>query len=534
MSAGGPAPFTWGLPADARIVALVFQRSEAERSATAVDAIATSIARRRGRTFVLNSEAGPSPLDELAGASERADAGGMAGFLGGQSGLAGIAVRRADCPYVYLPAGQVPEGVVGLLESAALERFVSHVKERGGTLFIAMSDRRRPSPGLLGLLDGYIAVGRVPPEDHGMQCYGHVPFEAGESDELSAAPEAAPEEDAAEPTPEPEAQPEIESPPEPEPRLESEFRPAPAPQPSLEPEPDAAAADLRPTPEPAPGKARGRRRRAPLVAALVIAALAVGNWWAYRNGWFDRAISRVGSMIAARQEVPATPVTPPEDGPATQAAGTPDDTSAGDTPSDDTSSDDIPPDDIPPEDLPQAPDESAVAAAFESAGGRPYSVLLGSFRDPAEAAERVAEIRALHGAVLYVMAPTTIRDVLYQRILAGAVASEAEASALLDQLVAVGVAEEANTWLLRPVRFAYDLGAFADRQEVELRIAQLAALGIPAYSLETALDGMPVFRVYGGAYENEEAAAPMRDLLEAAGETATLIERRGAAAPSAP
>ena len=517
MTARAPAPFTWELPADARIVALVFRRSEAERSATAVDAIATSIARRRGRTLVLNSESGPSPLDELAGASERADSGGMAAFLGGQAGLAGIAVRRADCPYVYLPAGKVPEGVVRLLQSAALERFVSRVKERGDTLFIAMSDRGRPSPGLLGLLDGYIAVGRVPPEDHGMRCYGQVPFESTE-------PEASSESDA---EPEVPAQPEL--------RLKSEPGPEPAAQPADEPETDGAPAD----PRPAPGRARGRRRRAPLVAALVIAALAVGNWWAYRNGWFDRAISRVGSMIAAREEVPATPAAPAEDGSIAQAADAPEDISPEDIPPDDTSPDDIPsddtsPDEISPEDVRQAPDGASVAAAFESAAERPYSVLLGSFRDPAEAAERVAEIRALHGAVLYVMAPTTIRDVRYQRILAGAVASEAEASALLDQLVAAGAAEEANTWLLRPVRFAYDLGVFAERSGMEARIADLASLGIPAYSLETALDGVPVFRVYGGAYENEAAAAPMREALEAAGETATLIARRGGTAPLTP
>ena len=517
MSARAPAPFAWELPGDARIVALVFQRSEAERSATAIDAIATSIARRRRRTLVLNSESGPSPLDELAGASERTDSGGMAGFLGGQSGLAGIAVRRADCPYVYLPAGQVPEGVIGLLESAALERFVSRVKEQGGTLFITMSDRGRPSDGLLDLLDGYVAVGRVPPEDHGMRCYGHVLFESStsdassESEASSAVPEATPAEGATEP-PEPAPPPEPELPAEAEPRLESEPRPEPAARPTPEPGPDAAPAGS----GPATGRARGRRPRAPLVAALVIAALAVGNWWAYRNGWFDRAISRVGSLIGGSEETPAavaTPVTPADDGPATQAANTPADAS------EDTSADDIP--------------SSAVAAAFESAAERPYSVLLGSFVDPGEAAERVAEIRALRGDVLYVMAPTTIREVRYQRILAGAVASEAEAATLMEELASAGVAREANAWLLRPVRFAYDLGVFAERPGMEARIAELASLGIPAYSLETSLDGRPVFRVYGGAYENEAAAAPMRDLLEAADETAALVERRGGA-PSIP
>lgn len=518
MSAGAPAPFAWELPADARVVALVFERSEAERSATAVDAIATSFARRRGRTLVLNSAAGPSPLDELAGALERAEPRGMAEFLAGQSPLARVAVRRADCPYAYLPAGQVPEGVVGLLESPALARFVSRVKEEDGTLFIVMSERGQPSPGLLDLIDGYIAVGGVHLDDHDLRCYGHVPFESGEPSEprdpgepdessVAAAPE--PVEDQAGPRPEP--------------------APAPAREPEPESAPDAAPAD---SPR-APGRARRRRPRGPLVAALAIAALAVGNWWAYRNGWFDNAISRVGSMIAGRDEAPAaapvtTPVeTPAEDGPATEEAGTPTDPPEVAAATD-------PPEGASPDPAPQAPDESAVAAAFESAAERPYSVLLGSFSDPAEAAERVAEIRALHGGVLYFMAPTTIREVRYQRVLAGAVASETEASALMEELVAAGVAEEANGWLLRPVGLAYDLGVFADRAEMEARIAGLASLGIPAYGLETPLDGMPVFRVYGGAYENEEAAAPMRDALNAAGEVATLIARRGGATPSTP
>ena len=519
MSTADPTPFTWELPGDARIVALVFQGSEAERSATVVDAIATSVARRRGRTLVLNSESGPSPLDELAGAPERADSGGMAAFLAGQSGLARVAVRRADCPYVYLPAGQVPEGIVGLLESPALGRFVSRVKEGGGTLFVVTSEHGRPSPDLLGLLDGYIAVGSVPPADRDLRCYGLVPFES------SAAPGPTPVEDAAAPQPEPAP------PPEPEPPSESaEPAPGPALQPALEPGPDAAPA---PAASAASARARGRRSRAALAAALAIAALAVGNWWAYRNGWLDSAISRVGSMIASGEEAPAAAATPPEGGPAEAGSVAEDGPAAGDRPAAaeaDTPTD--PPDVAEPASIPQVPDEAAVAAAFESAAERPYSVLLGSFTSPVDAAERVAEFRALHGGTLYFMAPTTIRGGRYQRILAGAVASETEASALMDELVAAGAAEEANAWLLRPVRFAYDLGVFTDRPLMEARIAELASLGVPVYGLQTTLDGTPVFRVYGGAYEDAEAAAPMSDVLEAAGEGATLIVRRGDAIPS--
>ena len=476
MNTDTAAPFAWELPDSARIVAVVLESSEAARSATVVDAIATSIARRRPQTLLLNPEPGPSPLEELAGGPGTADSGGMAGFLGGRAGLAQVAVQRADCPYAYLPAGQIPEGVAGLLDSAAFERFVSRVKERGGTLFLAVSERSRPAPGLLRLLDGYIALGAASVEGlGGMECYGHVPFESLEPD--AEAPEDAPE-------------------PEPPPL-------------AMPPEPPAAPEPARPIPE----QAGGRRSLArPIAAALVIAALAVGNWWAYRNGWLDSAISRVGSMIAAREEVPATPV---EATPATEAQDTPAE----------------PPEVAEQAPVAQVPEEAAVLDAFESAAERPYSVLVGSFGDPADAAVRVEEIRALHAGARYFIAPTTIRGVLYQRILAGALASEAEASVLMDELVAAGAAEEASAWLLRPVRFAYDLGVFTDRPAMEARIAELVSRGIPAYSLEAALDGMPVFRVYGGAYESEQAAAPMAEMLEAAAEPAALIVRRGGAIP---
>ncbi|WP_420448683.1 SPOR domain-containing protein [Candidatus Palauibacter sp.] len=483
MNAHAAAPFGWELPERACIVAVVFESSEAERSATVVDAIATSIARRRRQTLLLNSEPGPSPLDELAGGPATADSGGMASFLAGRTGLAQVAVQRADCPYAYLPAGQVPEGVAGLLDSAAFERFVSQVKERGGTLFLAVSERSRPAPGLLRLLDGYIALGAASVEDlGGLECYGRVPFE-------SLVPDAEAPEDAPEPEPAPVATP---------------------------PEPPAAPEPAPPIPE----QAGGRRSRArPFAAVLVIAALAAGNWWAYRNGWLDSAISRVGSMIAARDEVPASPV---EATPATEPQDTP--VEAPDTPAE-------LPEVVEQAPVAQVPEEAAVLDAFESASERPYSVLVGSFGDPVDAAARVEEIRALHAGAPYFTAPTTIRGVLYQRILAGALASEAEASVLMDELVAAGAAEEASAWLLRPVRFAYDLGVFADRPAMEARIAELGSRGLPAYSLEAALDGMPVFRVYGGAYESEQAAAPMAEMLEAAGEPAALIVRRGGAIP---
>ena len=476
MSGGGAAPYAWELPDSAQVVALVFAGSDAERSATAIDTIATSIARRRGRTLVVNTDPGPSPLDVLACAEQAADSGGVAAVLGRGARLADIAVQRPDCPYMYLPAGPIPEGVAGLLASAAFARFVASVRERNGTLFLVMSEDGDPAPDLLPLLDGYIAVGTVPGETHGsMLCYGRVSLE----------PDAGAER---EPDTGAEREPDAEDAPEPQPEAEAE-----------------------PVPAPAPARRRRRSGVRVAVALLPAAVLGLGGWWAYGNGWLDAAVSSVGARIAARPEDPPAPATPAEEGAAAEAVDTPAD----------------PPESAAPPPVAPVPDEAAVASAFESAPERPFSVLLASFRDPVDAAARLAEIRALHAGVLYFIAPTTIREVEYHRILAGAAATEADASALMDELAAAGVVEEATGWLLRPVSFAYDLGAFTDRPQMEARVAELASRGIHAYGLETALDGLPVFRVYGGAYESAEAALPMGDILQAAGEPATLIVRRG-------
>lgn len=488
VSHASPAPFPWILPEGSRIVALVGERSAAERNATVVDAIATSIARRRGQTLVVNSDPGPSPLDELAGAFETADAGGMAEFLGGRAGLARVAVQRADCPYIYLPAGQVPEGVAGILESAAFERFVSRVKECDGTLFLVLSERGRPAPGLLRLLDGYIVLGTAPVEGYsGLECYGQVPLQS------AAEPETKPPMDTAESPPQPES----------------------GPEPPVPPPPRSVA-----------GEPRGRRPRARrLVTALfLITALALGGWWAYGNGWLDGTISRFGGMIAARQNDPSTPA----------ASATPEEPEGESLPADGADAAPDPPEVPPPPPRMPVPDEAAVAAAFEAAPERPYSVLVASFRDAADAAERLAEIRALRADVLSFISPTTIREVPYHRILAGAAADESEASALMNELVAAGAAEEASAWLVRPVRLAYDLGAFADRQQADARIDELASAGIPVYSLEAAIDGILVFRVYGGAYESVGAATPMGERLETMGESAALVVRRGDAPASIP
>ncbi|WP_419166897.1 SPOR domain-containing protein [Candidatus Palauibacter sp.] len=502
--------FSWDLPGDARIVALVHESAERERSTTVVDAIATAIGRRREHTLVLSTEPGPNPLDELAGGLESE---GWSAFFAGRARLTEVAVQRPDCPYLYLPAGRDPEEVAELLLDDRFTTFLDRVREREGTLFLVVSERTPLAPDLGSHLDGYVALGDVRRADSAeFAYYGRVRYEAADAgaaspeDETAAVDErSGADEGAAE-------------------------------------EPDREAAPFGPETSPAdPVPPRRRLRARTVVWLLVVAALLLGGWWLYRNPEpVEGLLTRLRSMVGAPDASAPVPesVAVPEPAPletAEEAAEeTAEETTEAAEPEAGAERADTLPDASPgtPPDSPAAFDAASAGLAFDGAAERPFSVLMGSHRDPADAESRIAELRAASPGSLFFAAPTPVDDVLYHRVFAGALGSEAEAAALLDALVRAEASGEANLWQLRPTRLAYDLGLFAERAAAEARIAELSSSGIPAYSLATPLEGRAVFRVYGGAYEDEQAALPMAGILEAAGEAATLVPRRGDETPS--
>ena len=480
--------FSWDLPGDARIVALVHESAERERSTTVVDAIATAIGCRREHTLVLGTEPGPNPLDELAGGLESE---GWSAFFAGRARLTEVAVQRPECPYLYLPAGRDPEEVAELLLDDRFTTFLERVREREGTLFLVVSERTPLAPDLGSHLDGYVALGDVRRADSAeFAYYGRVRYEAADpgaadpEDEASAVAETAVAD-------------------------------------------ETAAVDETSPADPVPPRRRLRARS--VVWLLVVAALLLGGWWMYRNpGPVEGLLTRLRSMVAEPDASAPAPesVAVPEPAPLETAEETEPEAGAERA--------DTVPDASPgtPPDSPAAFDAASAGLAFDGAAERPFSVLMGSLRDPADAESRIAELRAASPGSLFFAAPTPVDDVLYHRVFAGALGSEAEAAALLDALVRAEASGEANPWHLRPTRLAYDLGLFAERAAVEARIAELSSRGIPAYSLATPLEGRAVFRVYGGAYEDEQAALPMAGILEAAGEAATLVPRRGDETPS--
>lgn len=182
--------FAWDVPGDAHIVALVHEAGDAERSATVADAIATSVARRREHTLLLSAEPGPSPLDELLGATSSE---GLPAALEGRARLTDVAIQRVDRPFVYLPGGGDATAMRALLQNDVLANFIDRVRERGGTLFIVLSDETLLLEGLGSLLDGYVALGEVSlPDPDGLTQFGRVRFENGERRDEAPAESPAP------------------------------------------------------------------------------------------------------------------------------------------------------------------------------------------------------------------------------------------------------------------------------------------------------------------------------------------------------
>jgi septal ring-binding cell division protein DamX len=517
--------FAWDVPGDAHVVALVHEADEAERSATVADAIATSVARRREHTLLLSAEAGPSPLDELLGASASK---GLPAALEGRARLTDVAVQRVDRPFVYLPGGEDATAMTALLQDQVLTSFVERVRERGGTLFIVLSDETLRLDPLRALIDGYVALGEVdlPEAAADLVQFGRVRFDNG--DELTSQdangggprvadvpglpplPEAeAPAPEAPEPelsAPEPTfaieaegvvAEETVASPAEPAP-------PAPAPAPVAPPESmEPAAGETTPVSEAVDtpdghevqDQAWQRHRKPPgfPTAKVVIGAVAIlaagATWWGVAGGF-----GGAEPGAASDAEAAAT----------TRASAT-----SGGAP-------------------PAAPafDEAAARSAFEVASPLGYSVMIASFSARADADDRLNELRQA-GLGFYFVSPTPVRGVLYHRVFAGALGSRAEAQSLMDALVETGVKSEAGAWHLRPSTLAFDLGVYPDRSAADRRVTDLEGRGVPAYALSAAGEDGTVWRVYGGAYVDERESVPMSELLTEAGEPADLIQRRG-------
>ncbi len=158
----------------------------------------------------------------------------------------------------------------------------------------------------------------------------------------------------------------------------------------------------------------------------------------------------------------------------------------------------------------------------------PVSVAVEAHQDLESASERIAALRRAEPGIGFFLAPVSVRGVLYYRLLAGPVASREAGERLMQRLVEGDYKTAVDTWAVRPTEQAFDLGEFDTQRQAAARVDSLGAAGIPSYIVPIRYEpGRPRYRVYGGAYESEAEALVMAEMLAAAGIEPRLVARTG-------
>lgn len=463
---------TQWLPDDASVVALVRQRGGGAWAAGVAVGLADIVGRRRGRTFLANTETGSSELDGLM---EAAGQPGLTQALAGELAVSEIARSAPQRSFAFLPAGSPALSLSQIREVSAFRDLVRRVAERGGTLLLYVAEEalaELPTDPDYDLpVDGCIAIGDI--DDLallvGAPLLARVERPAGDSvgEAVSAA---------------------------------GGLQGGPV---------DPEKGEELPAADPAPP---GRDRRVPawapwagVAAGLLLAWLA---WGSFSGPEVEPASDR-SAAVAEGEPMQTEASGGREQGGSGSSgetrgppapAGVADDARGGDAPA--------------------AAEDVAFAGPELS-----YSVLVASFARPEDAARHLQQLD--EGEAMFLVAPTPIRDRLYYRILAGAREDRADAESLMQELVNAGAKEEVRGWDVRPVRFSWLLGTYTERRDADRRIGELEAAGIRAYRLADASPEPRSWRVYAGAWESEQAAAEFGRMLSEAGETGTLVTRRG-------
>ncbi len=148
-------------------------------------------------------------------------------------------------------------------------------------------------------------------------------------------------------------------------------------------------------------------------------------------------------------------------------------------------------------------------------GAQRYSLALDAYRDAEAAEDWAAALRERLPGRFFVLVPVEVDGARLFRVLMGPASTEAEANTLRDELAAVLTREDPTRWIVRETGFAFLMGEMPTSEQAELRIQVLDEAGVPSYTLAVEYaDGTVAFRVYSGAYQNEDEAEPLQELLE--------------------
>lgn len=402
---------------------------------------------------------------ELDGLLDAAGGPGLTSALTGAATVASVARVRRDQKFAYLPAGEAALPYSALRRMERFRRFLQQVRDGGGTLLLYVGEEDLSAAAERGGGGDRLALD------------GCVAL--GEADGISRKLGA--------------------------PLLARVERPAPPPPTDTGP-PAVAARESRGDADAAPSEGpwsrMGSLSRLLLPVAVLLFAYVV---WGLVSG--DGREDDGGSARAAEGDVAAevngsNAAGDPAPAEPAGASGTGEGVAA-----------------------PAGAADSASRRDFLAPPAR-YSVLVGSYIRLTDAMARRTELSGDGG--LFYVAPTPVRGRVYYRVLFGVYEDRADAAAGMADLVADGRKEAAREWDVRPVRLAYDLGTFAEREAAERRAAALHEAEIPAYVLRDTATA-PLYRVYAGAFSSEADAGPLGERLADHEAGRQLISRAGIA-----
>jgi hypothetical protein len=176
----------------------------------------------------------------------------------------------------------------------------------------------------------------------------------------------------------------------------------------------------------------------------------------------------------------------------------------------------------------------AAARGPVSAAGTalPYAVFVKAYPDYEPARQLAASVSSKFPESRFYVTPEMTGDKLYYKVFSGVLADSADAAALRGRLMSAGVVSpedvgtEEDLILVRPLTL--DLGELPTQEAAQARADSLGSRAIPAYAVAVPFsDGSERYKVYGGAFADSSAAAPMMRMVQQAGLPARLVARTG-------
>lgn len=162
----------------------------------------------------------------------------------------------------------------------------------------------------------------------------------------------------------------------------------------------------------------------------------------------------------------------------------------------------------------------------------PYAVFVKAYQEYEPARQLAASVSSRFPDSRFYVTPEMTGDKLYYKVFSGVLADSADAAALRGRLMKAGVvsAEDVGTEedliLVRPLTL--ELGETPTQEAAQSRADSLARRAIPAYAVAVPFsDGSERYKVYGGAFTDSAAAAPMMKMVQQAGLPARLVARTG-------